>query len=38
MEELFTYIKKFGILNPQDELLIAEGIQEITVKKGGNLL
>ena len=34
MEELFTYIKKFGTLNPQDELLIAEGIQEITVKKG----
>lgn len=34
MEELFTYIKKFGVLNPQDELLIAEGIQEITVKKG----
>lgn len=34
MEELFNYIKKFGTLNPQDELLIAEGIQEITVKKG----
>ncbi len=34
MEELFTYIKKFGTLNPQDELLIAEGIQEIKVKKG----
>lgn len=34
MEELFTYIKKFGTLNPQDELLIAGGIQEITVKKG----
>jgi CRP-like cAMP-binding protein len=34
MEELFTYIRKFVTLNPQDELLIAEGIQEITVKKG----
>lgn len=34
MEELFNYIKKFGLLNKQDELLIAEGIREITVKKG----
>lgn len=34
MEELFHYIKKFGLLNKQDELLIAEGIREITVKKG----
>lgn len=34
MEELFNYIKKFGTLNPQDELLIAEGIHEMTVKKG----
>jgi len=34
MEELFNYIKKFGILNAQDELLIAKGIQEIRVKKG----
>ncbi len=34
MEELFNYIKKFGILNAQDELLIAKGIQEITVQKG----
>lgn len=34
MEELFNYIKKFGSLNPQDELLIADGIQQVTVKKG----
>lgn len=34
MEELFNYIKKFGLLNAQDELLITEGIQEISVKKG----
>ncbi len=34
MEELFNYIRKFGILNAQDELLIAKGIQEITVQKG----
>nr|WP_315025920.1 Crp/Fnr family transcriptional regulator [uncultured Chryseobacterium sp.] len=34
MEELFNYIKKFGLLNESDQLLIAEGIQEITVRKG----
>ncbi|UKB83492.1 Crp/Fnr family transcriptional regulator [Chryseobacterium sp. MEBOG06] len=34
MEELFNYIKKFGILNEQDELLIAQGIQKIKVQKG----
>ncbi|REC62624.1 Crp/Fnr family transcriptional regulator [Chryseobacterium pennae] len=34
MEELFSYIKKFGLLNAQDEFLIGEGIQETLVKKG----
>lgn len=34
MKELFNYIKKFGLLNEQDELLIAEGIQEVSVRKG----
>lgn len=34
MEELFNYIKKFGILNAQDELLLAKGMQEVRVKKG----
>jgi len=34
MEELFSYIKKFGLLNESDQLLIAAGIQEIKIRKG----
>src|ERR1700750_2738282 len=34
MDELFNYIRKFGILNAEEELLIAEGLQEITIEKG----
>ncbi|PQA92358.1 cyclic nucleotide-binding protein [Chryseobacterium shigense] len=34
MEELFKYIRKFGILNKEEELLIAQGLQEITILKG----
>lgn len=34
MEELFDYIRKFGALSDRDELLIAEGIREITIQKG----
>jgi len=34
MEELFSYIKKFGILNEEEELLIAKGIQEVSIQKG----
>lgn len=34
MEELFNYIRKFGILNDREKLLIADGLQEITVQKG----
>jgi len=34
MEELFNYIRKFGVLNTSEELLIAEGLQKITVQKG----
>lgn len=34
VEELFDYIRKFGVLSDRDELLIAEGIREITVQKG----
>lgn len=34
MEELFNYIRKFGILNDTEKLLIADGLQEITVQKG----
>lgn len=34
MEELFKYIRKFGILNTEEELLIAQGLQEITILKG----
>jgi hypothetical protein len=29
MEELFNYIKKFGLLNAQDELLIAEEFRKL---------
>lgn len=38
MEELFNYIRKFGILNPEEELLIADGLQEITIKKGEHFI
>jgi CRP-like cAMP-binding protein len=34
MEELFGYIKKFGILNENEQKLIAGGIQEMTIQKG----
>lgn len=34
MEELFNYIRKFGILSAEEEQLIAEGLQEITIEKG----
>jgi CRP-like cAMP-binding protein len=38
MEELFNYIRKFGILNHAEELLIAEGLQEITIGKGESFI
>lgn len=38
MEELFNYIRKFGILNNRDELLIAGGIQEFRVQKGEHFI
>ncbi|NML68365.1 Crp/Fnr family transcriptional regulator [Chryseobacterium sp. RP-3-3] len=34
MEELFKYIRKFGVLNTGEELLIAEGLNEINIPKG----
>ncbi|KMQ59357.1 cyclic nucleotide-binding protein [Chryseobacterium angstadtii] len=34
MKELFNYIRKFGTLTPEEELLIADGLQEITIQKG----
>ncbi|WP_179474628.1 Crp/Fnr family transcriptional regulator [Chryseobacterium sp. H1D6B] len=34
MEELFGYIKKFGILNENEQHLIAGGIQEMMIQKG----
>lgn len=38
MEELFNYIRKFGILNSEEELLIADGLQEITIEKGEHFI
>jgi len=38
MEELFNYIKKFGVLTHAEELLIAEGLQEITIEKGESFI
>ncbi|SMC54186.1 cAMP-binding domain of CRP or a regulatory subunit of cAMP-dependent protein kinases [Chryseobacterium sp. YR221] len=38
MDELFNYIKKFGVLSDQEELLISQGIQEISVKKGDSFV
>lgn len=38
MEELFTYIRKFGILNAAEESLIAEGLREITIQKGDSFI
>lgn len=34
MEDLFGYIKKFGILNEKEQTLIADGIREIKIEKG----
>lgn len=34
MEDLFGYIKKFGILNEKEQNLIADGIREIKIEKG----
>lgn len=34
MEELFNYIRKFGMLSDEEEDLIAGGIKEIAIQKG----
>ncbi|MFN1216913.1 Crp/Fnr family transcriptional regulator [Chryseobacterium kwangjuense] len=38
MEELFNYIRKFGILNAEEELLIEGGLQEMSIQKGEHFI
>jgi CRP-like cAMP-binding protein len=34
MEELFNYIRKFGVLTEKEKTLITEGLHEINIEKG----